>query len=188
MSGYTLPGTTITDNTQGVTVQTTSSQRKPCFIGLASPYVSVSKEAVKRSTGSSDSFAYTSCGIYKISAVGSSSGMNNFKSNVHWKLVDNKIEWLPKIENIETATITDITTPISYKVNINAPVAGSDATSGYCIVSTSPNTIVSTATAGIPAGTYQLCISVNGTTTQTRNIVITAGMTWAAVINVINTA
>src|SRR5574343_571975 len=145
MSGYTLPGTIITDNTQGVTVQTTSSQRKPCFIGLASPYVSVSKESVTRSTSASDSLAYSSNGIYKITAVGSSSGMNNFKSGVHWKLVDDKIEWLPKTENIETATITSITTPLSYKVSINAPVAGSNASSGYCIVSTSPNTIVGTA-------------------------------------------
>ena len=114
--------------------------------------------------------------------------MNNFKSGIHWNLVDNKIEWLPKTENVETATISSITTPLSYKVTVNTPVMGSDATSGYCVVSTSPNTIVSTASSGLTAGTYQLCISVNGSSIQTRSITVDNSSTWSAVITKLNEA
>lgn len=183
---YTLPGTTITDTTSNVTVSTTSSQRKPCFIGLASPYVAVSKEAITRGSTKSDSLVNSDKGINRITAVGSSSGMNNFKSGTHWNLVDDEITWVDKVENEETKTITSIKTPLAYNVSIGTPVVGTDATSGYAIVSTSPNTIVSSSITGLSAGAYQLCITANGSTTQTRTIVVIVSTTWAQLVDLIN--
>ena len=94
--GYRLPGTRIEEVTQPKSVNVSSSQRTPCFIGLASPYIKVTYEAVVRSsTGLSDRLAYTSNGIYDIIQVGSQRGLNDFGEGVtaDFILSNNKILW-----------------------------------------------------------------------------------------------
>jgi len=94
MPGYTLPGTTLTEVTQPSSINITSSQRVPCFIGIASDYVTVEYEAVTRSsTGLADSLAYSSQGIYTIVQVGSQRGLNDYTEGTHFDLTNDQIVW-----------------------------------------------------------------------------------------------
>jgi len=92
--GYRLPGTRIEEQTLPQSVNISSSQRIPCFIGTASNYVKVTYEPVIRSsTGLSDSLAYTSSGIHAVSQVGSQRGLNDYVQGIHFNLTNNKIVW-----------------------------------------------------------------------------------------------
>lgn len=92
--GYRLPGTIIEEVTVPKSVNISSSQRKPCFIGKASAYKKVTHESVVRgNTGLSDRLAYTSAGIYEIIEVGSQRGLNNFIEGTHFNLSNDEIVW-----------------------------------------------------------------------------------------------
>jgi len=92
--GYRLPGTRIEEVTLPQSVNISSSQRIPCFIGIASDYVKVTYETVVRSsTGLTDSLAHTSSGIYTINQVGSQRGLNDFVQGTHFNLVADQIVW-----------------------------------------------------------------------------------------------
>lgn len=94
MTGYRLPGTIIEDVTKTTSYTSLSTQRIPCFIGVASPYKTVKYEAVVRSsTGLADSLAYSSLGIYTITAVGAQRGLSNYIEGTHWNLVSDQIVW-----------------------------------------------------------------------------------------------
>ena len=184
--GYGLPGTVLYDNTTPSSVQTTSAQRTPCFIGLASPTVFVSKESVTRGSGSADSLAYTSNGIYNVTAIGSSSGMNNFKENTHWQLVNNQVSWLPKVQYAESAIISNILTPISYVAVVGTPVSGTNAGFGTASITTSPNLIVGSSLCGLPTNTYSLGVTVNGGSLQSLSVAVTGSTTWTNIATAIN--
>lgn len=92
--GYRLPGTRIEEVTQPSTVNLSTSQRVPCFIGIASNYINVKYEAVVRSsTGLVDTLAYTSSGIHQIFEVGSQRGLGDFVAGFHFNLISNQIVW-----------------------------------------------------------------------------------------------
>lgn len=95
--GYRLPGTRIEEVTQPSSIATTSAQRVPCFIGVASDYIKVEYEAVVRtSTGGTplaDSLDYTSIGIHEIIQVGSQKGLNDFVEHTDFELTANQIVW-----------------------------------------------------------------------------------------------
>jgi len=92
--GYRLPGTIIEEVTQPTSVNVSSSQRVPCFIGLASDYIRVNYEAVVRSsTGLADNLVYSSKGIYNIIQVGSQRGLNDYVEGTHFNLTNDQIVW-----------------------------------------------------------------------------------------------
>ena len=92
--GYRLPGTRIEEVTQPKTVNLSTSQRLPCFIGTASNYIKVNYEQVIRSsTGLVDTLKKSSYGIYDIIQVGSQRGLNDFIEGIHFNLVNNAIVW-----------------------------------------------------------------------------------------------
>ena len=96
-TGYTLPGTKIEEVTQPTTVNISTSQRLPVFIGTASAYMLVQfEEVVRSSTGltpHADSLAYTSAGIYQILEVGSQRGLADYVVTTDYSLHSNKILW-----------------------------------------------------------------------------------------------
>lgn len=90
--GYRLPGTVIEEITQPQSANISSSQRKPCFIGVASANVLVEYEEVTRSsTGLADSLAYTSCGIYSVTAVGRQRGLSDIVAGTDYNLTGDQI-------------------------------------------------------------------------------------------------
>jgi hypothetical protein len=92
--GYKLPGTTLEEVTVPSSVNLTSSQRTPCFIGVASVNKRVNYERVVRSsTGLTDSLAYTSAGIYEIIQVGSQKGLSDFVEDTDFTVVSDEIVW-----------------------------------------------------------------------------------------------
>lgn len=92
--GYRLPGTIIEEVTQPSSVNVSSSQRTPCFIGIASDYIKVNYEAVIRSsTGLADDLVYSSKGIHEIVQVGSQKGLNNYIEGTHFNLTGDQIVW-----------------------------------------------------------------------------------------------
>ena len=94
--GYRLPGTRIEEVTQPSSVNISSSQRTPCFIGLASDYIKVTYEAVIRSsTGLRDNLEYSSSGIHEVITVGSQRGLNDYvqSSTGDFFLSGNQIVW-----------------------------------------------------------------------------------------------
>lgn len=92
--GYKLPGTTIEEVTLPSSVNLTTSQRIPCFIGRASAYIKVNYERVIRSsTGLADSLLYTSAGIHAVTKVGSQKGLNDYVVGTHYNLTGNQIVW-----------------------------------------------------------------------------------------------
>jgi hypothetical protein len=93
--GYRLPGTRIEEQTLPQSVNISSSQRIPCFIGVASDYIKIVHEPVVRSsTGLVDNLLYTSAGIHVITQVGSQRGLNDFVQGTHFNLVSNQIVWV----------------------------------------------------------------------------------------------
>ena len=92
--GYTLPGTIIEEIQNPASVNPTTSQRTPCFIGTASEYVKVTYEAVIRSsTGLADDLAYTSEGIYEVVQCGSQRGLGDYVEGTHFNLIGDQIVW-----------------------------------------------------------------------------------------------
>ena len=92
--GYRLPGTRIEEITQPKSVNLSTSQRVPCFIGVASDYVRVNyEEVVRSSTGLADDLAYTDYGIYEIIQVGSQRGLNDYIEGTHFNLTGDQIVW-----------------------------------------------------------------------------------------------
>ena len=92
--GYRLPGTIIEEVTQPASVNVSSSQRTPCFIGMASDYKKVNYEPVIRSsTGLADNLVYSSKGIYSIIQVGSQRGLHNYIEGIHFNLTTDQIVW-----------------------------------------------------------------------------------------------
>jgi len=93
--GYRLPGTRIEEQTLPQSVNISSSQRIPCFIGIASDYIKVTYEQVIRSSiGLADNLLYTSAGIHEITQVGSQKGLNDYVQGTHFNLVNNQIVWV----------------------------------------------------------------------------------------------
>ena len=92
---YSLPGTTIEEVTLSQSVNVSSSQRTPCFIGVASDYVQVNYEAVVHTTtGSiygSDSLVYSSAGIHAILQTGTQKGLKDIIAVTHYDLVGDKL-------------------------------------------------------------------------------------------------
>jgi len=94
MAGYRLPGTRIEDVTQPQSINLTTSQRVPCFLGLASDYIKVKYEPIIRSsTGLIDNLIHTSAGIYEIIQVGSQRGLSDYVEGTHFDLESNQIVW-----------------------------------------------------------------------------------------------
>ena len=91
--GYRLPGTKIEEITSPSSVNPSSPQRTPCFIGTASANITVTNEEVTRGSGLTDSLAYTSSGIYEIIRCGSQKGLGNFVEDTHFTIVANQIQW-----------------------------------------------------------------------------------------------
>lgn len=91
--GYKLPGTTIEEVTQPKSVNVSSTQRVPCFIGVASAYKTVTFEAVIRSSTGTDSLVYSSAGIYQITQTGKQRGLKDIIAGTHYNLVGNNIVW-----------------------------------------------------------------------------------------------
>jgi hypothetical protein len=92
--GYTLPGTIIEEIQNPASVNPTTTQRTPCFIGVASAYVKVTYEAVVRSsTGLTDSLEYTSEGIYEVIECGSQRGLSDYVEGTDFNVVGDEIVW-----------------------------------------------------------------------------------------------
>lgn len=92
--GYRLPGTRIEEVTQPKSVNLSTSQRIPCFIGIASDYIRVNyEEVVRSSTGLADDLEYTSAGIHEIIQVGSQRGLNDYTEGTHFDLTNDQIVW-----------------------------------------------------------------------------------------------
>jgi hypothetical protein len=92
--GYRLPGTRIEEVTQPSSVNISSSQRTPCFLGVASDYVKISyEEVIRSSTGLADNLVYTSLGIYDIIQVGSQRGLNDYVETTDFTLTTNQVVW-----------------------------------------------------------------------------------------------
>lgn len=91
---YSLPGTTIEEVNSPGSVNPSSTQRTPCFIGQASTYILVkSEEVIRSSTGLSDDLAHTTDGIYSIELCGSQKGLNDFEEGVDFDLTGDHIIW-----------------------------------------------------------------------------------------------
>lgn len=111
--GYTLPGTTIEEIQNPASVNPTTTQRTPCFIGVASPYVKVTYEAVVRSsTGLIDDLEYTSEGIYEIIECGSQRGLGDYVEGTDFNVTSDQIVWTSSGIVTEGATYF-----VTYKYN-----------------------------------------------------------------------
>jgi hypothetical protein len=91
---YSLPGTIIEEVTSPGSVNPSSTQRTPCFIGTASARILVKgEEVIRSSTGLSDELEYTADGIYSIELCGSQKGLNDFEEGVDFDLTGDHIIW-----------------------------------------------------------------------------------------------
>ena len=108
--GYKLPGTTIEEVTQPKSVNVSSTQRTPCFIGIASAYKKVTYEAVVRSSTGTDSLVYSSAGIYQITQTGKQRGLKDIIAGTHYNLVADEIVWT-------SAGLAYVTAGATYYVN-----------------------------------------------------------------------
>lgn len=92
--GYRLPGTIIEEVENPASVNPTTPQRTPCFVGVASDTVKITYEAVVRSsTGLADSLTYSSEGIDSVIEVGSQRGLSDYLEGTHWNLTTDQIVW-----------------------------------------------------------------------------------------------
>ena len=89
--GYSLPGTTIEEVTQPQSVNISSSQRTPCFIGVASTTIQVNYEAVIRSSTGTDNLVYSSSGVTSVTQIGTQKGLKDIIAVTDYSLVANKI-------------------------------------------------------------------------------------------------
>jgi len=187
--GYRIPSTIVSEESQVISVTTSSSRRRPCAIGLASNYKRVKYEEVKRLSASvDDALAYTNEGIHKIINAGSQKGLSDFKEGTHFQLIDGKISWLPKIYNKESYVVTDILTPINYNAYLGSGVLGKNATSGYAYISTSPKTIIGGAAHELPDGNYSLRFVKDSGAIFARSISVTSGEKWSDIVAALSTA
>ena len=91
---YSLPGTIIEEVTSPGSVNPSSTQRTPCFIGKASAYVLVkNEEVIRSSTGLADDLEHTTDGIYSIELCGSQKGLNDFEEGVDFDITGDQIVW-----------------------------------------------------------------------------------------------
>jgi hypothetical protein len=91
--GYKLPGTTIEEVTQPSSVNISSSQRTPCFIGTASDYIFIKQEEVIISSTGTNVLDYSSCGLYEVSAAGTQKGLSDIVEGTAFDIVANNIVW-----------------------------------------------------------------------------------------------
>ena len=135
MSGYTLPGTTITEVGQTVTARPSSTQRKPCFIGKASAYKTTTYETLVRSS-STDTLANGSAGGITISAAGTQKGLSDIIQNTHFTVASSTgvITWITNTEDIaitENVYGLDLFANLTGFTAFDTAVTGVDATAGY---------------------------------------------------------
>ena len=186
--GYRIPSTIVSEESQVISVTTSSPRRRSCAIGLASNYKRVKYEEVKRLSASvDDALAHTNEGIHKIINAGSQKGLSDFKEGTHFQLIDGKISWLPKIYNKESYVVTDILTPINYNAYLGSGVLGKNATSGYAYISTSPKTIIDVVPHELPSGNYSLRFVKDSGAIFTRSISVTSGGKWSDIVSELST-
>ena len=211
--GYQIPGTYIEEIASPPTANPTSSQRKPCFIGKASPTKRVLNEAVIRSNSSNiDSLAYSSAGVASVISVGSQAGLSDFTENVQYSLTSTgEISWKINSESqiVASGSVgSDLFAALG--TTLANSVLGANASSGYqgwgfsLSVNSSSNTgltddrtagyqewgfvsaaLTSTATNLVALSTYTAAIAVNGTSNNISILGSTA-TTLGAVISEIN--
>ncbi len=110
MAGYTAPGVTLTEVFRPSTVNLVTSLRIPCIIGKAATYITVTNEAVERSsTGYADDLANTASGIVSILTVGSQKNLDDYIVTTDYSLVSDQVLW--------TSTGTSPTTGTDYYVS-----------------------------------------------------------------------
>ena len=131
--GYRLPGTIIEEVAGAVFGRASSSQRKPCFIGKASPYKKIENEEVTRSSVTNiDALANSAKGIANIIALGSQKGLANFRENTHYNLVNDSISWIINDENsvVSSGSVgSDLIAALG--TTLDNSVMGANASSGY---------------------------------------------------------
>ena len=88
---YRIPGTRVEEVTLPQSVNISSTQRVPCFIGIASNYVRVNYEAVTQAVTGINDLAYTSTGIYSIINMGTQKGLKNLIAPTHYALVADQL-------------------------------------------------------------------------------------------------
>lgn len=99
MAGYIPPSVRLTEVTRPNTVNLLTSLRIPVIIGKAATYISVTNEAVVRSTtGLVDSLTYSSLGVVSIQSVGSQAGLSDYhaypyNTSTGYSLVGNNVVW-----------------------------------------------------------------------------------------------
>ena len=83
---YRIPGTRVEEVTLPQSVNISSTQRVPCFIGIASDYVRVNYEAVVQAVTGINNLVYTSTGIQSIISIGTQRGLKNILAPTHYSL------------------------------------------------------------------------------------------------------
>ena len=91
--GYRLPGTIIEEITEPSSVNISSSQRTPVFIGLASDYVFVKQEEVVISSTGVNDLLYTARGIYEVDKAGTQKGLSDIVEGTAFDLTADQIVW-----------------------------------------------------------------------------------------------
>jgi hypothetical protein len=171
--GYKLPGTEITEIGQSVTARPSSTQRKPCFIGKASPYKKVTYEALVR--GTNDTLAYGSYGIYSVLSAGTQKGLSNLIEGKDFTIntANGQITWITDTETKNIAGDVyglDLFASLDNFSAFDAAVIGVNATSGYQEVGLN---VLGTAASGITStGVYSFRVN-----TINYNITVNAGAT-----------
>jgi len=186
--GYRLPGTVIEEIEIPGAPNPTSTQRKPCFIGKASPYKKILFESVTRVAGTVDKLEQYSTGIYRILQCGTQRGLNDIIEGVDISvnLTTGDITWLV---NSESNTITGgvVGTGLlgALSTTPDPSVPGSNATSGYQEFGLTG--IVGTAGCGLSVGAYEIKIGTTSGSQVNYSVVVTSGMTYQGLVNAINT-
>lgn len=161
--GYKLPGTEIQEVGQSNTPRSSSSQRKPCFIGYASPYKTIKYEEITKSAVS-DVLEFGSEGIYSVLAAGSQQGLKDLTLGTDFNLDYNSgtITWITDSEDIDIADNIiggNLFANLDNFSAFDSAVTGTDATSGYQEVGLS---VASTDASGL-AGAVEYFFQVNAT-------------------------
>jgi hypothetical protein len=135
MSGYTLPGTTITEVGQSVTARPSSTQRKPCFIGKASAYKTTTYEETVRSA-TTNTLVNGSNGGVTVSAAGTQKGLSDIIQGTHFTVASSTgvITWITNTEDIaitENVYGLDLFANLTGFTAFDTAVNGVNATAGY---------------------------------------------------------
>jgi len=94
MSTNRLPGTRIEELPSTISPNPSSTQRIPCFIGEASPYIKVTyEEVIRSSTGLADDLEYSDEGIHSVLYVESQRGLKDFVAGTDYNLTSDQIVW-----------------------------------------------------------------------------------------------